>query len=235
MALFTSIFSFSNGQTIYPTDHKLTMQERKDATNKFLRKKGIPILKSLPFVDDYTVAQFRDSKEVASKTVVLFGLLYVAHSEKTPQQIIAYFKKYNLWDYVSPKERDYLKKSERTKKENIQITWRVECINVLLWSLGKFDKLAFPTTMCDFSDYKDLPNLEKDPTEWIEKAKLRDTEEILNETDLIYRIDWAVTEASLNEKKIPANINQDVVTERHYALNWLTMYEKEWDNITTDT
>lgn len=235
MGLLTSLFSFSNGQTIYPTDHKLTMEERKDATNKFLKQKGVPTLKSLPFVDDYTVAHFRDSKEIASKTVVLFGLLYVADNAKTPKEIITYFQKYNLWDYVSPKEREYLEKSERTTKENNQISWRIECINVLLWSLGHFDKLPFPTTMCDFSNYKDLPDLERDPTQWINKAKLRDTEEILNETDLIYRIDWAVTEASLNGKKIPAKINQDVVTERHYALNWLTMYAKEWDNITTDT
>ena len=235
MGLLTSLFSFSNGQTIYPTDHKLTMNERKEATNKYLKKKRIPILKSLPFVDDYTVAQFRESKDVASKTVVLFGLLYVAHNEKTPQEIISYFKKYNLWDFVSPEEREYLEKSKRSNEENNQITWRIECINILLWSIGKFEKLDFPTAMCDFSEYKDLPNIKKDPTEWIEKARLRNTEEILNETDLIYRIHWAVRDASLNGKKIPGNINQDVVIERHFALNWLTMYQEEWDNITTDT
>ncbi len=249
IAILTSILSFfgcgqqSNSnmeklsvtQTIYPTDHKLTMQERKDLTNKFLKQNGVPTLDHLPFVEDYTVARFRDQKEVACKVVVVYGLLHVAYNEKTAEEMIAYYKKYNLWDYVSPKERMYLEKPTRTQEENNLVSWRIECLNVLLWSLRHFNTLPFPIEMCNFSDYKNLPNLENDPTEWISNSKLRNTEDILNETDMIYRIHWAVRDASLNGRPIPANINQDIVMERHFALNWLVMYADEWDEVTTDT
>src|SRR5690349_4932057 len=92
----------------YPKDHKLTREERKDFSNRILKQKGIPILESLPFVDDYKDAKFRNEKEVAKKAVVLYGLIYVANEVKTSKEMIEYFKKYDLWNAVSPEERQYL-------------------------------------------------------------------------------------------------------------------------------
>lgn len=221
--------------SIYPTDHKLTSQERKDLTNAFLKQKGIPTLDHLPFVEDYKEARFRDAKEVARKAVVLYGLIFVANKEKTSEEIISYFKKYDLWEAVSPGERQYLEKKNKTDDDNNPVAWRVENLNVLLWALGHFDKLPFPTMLCDFSDYQNLPTLDADPTGWLKGSKLRNKEDILNETDLIYRIHWATEDARINNKKVPVSLNPDVIMERHFALNWLTMYAEEWDEITTDT
>lgn len=252
MGLFTAFFSlFGCGQrkasnskanipdtvstAFYPTDHKLTGQERKDFSNKFLKQKGVPVLDHLPLVEDYIEAKFRDEKEVAKKAVVLYGLIYVAHGEKSSKEMIAYFKKYDLWNSVSPDERQYLEKENKTPEDNNPVTWRIENLNVLLWALGNFDTLSFPTTICNFTNYKNLPDLEVDPTMWIEKSKLRNNEDILNQTDLIYRIHWATREAGLKEKPMPAGLSEDIVMERHFALNWLTMYADDWDDITTDT
>ncbi|GAO43339.1 DUF4272 domain-containing protein [Flavihumibacter petaseus] len=252
MGLLAGLFSlFGCGQTknsntktnavdtgsiaFYPKDHKLTGQERKDFSNRFLKQKGVPTLDHLPLVEDFTEAKFRDRNEVAKKAVVLYGLIYVGHGEKRSEEIITYFKKYNLWNTVSPDERQYLEKENKTGEDNNLITWRIENLNVLLWALDNFDTLSFPTTMCDFGNYRNLPNLDTDPTEWIAKSKLRDTEDILNETDLIYRIHWATTEARLKGRKMPAVLSEDIVMERHFALNWLTMYADDWDDITTDT
>ena len=89
--------------------------------------------------------------------------------------------------------------------------------------------------MCDFEHIEDLPDLTADPGEWIARSKLRDTEEILNELDLTYRIHWATRDAALNNKAIPRDFHPGIVFERHYALNWLVIYADEWDDITTDT
>lgn len=53
--------------------------------------------------------------------------------------------------------------------------------------------------------------------------------------DLIYRIDWAIVDARLNNKEPPGGFDPGVVFERHYALNWLTRYSDDWDDVTTDT
>jgi hypothetical protein len=117
----------------------------------------------------------------------------------------------------------------------VEYSWRIESLNVLLWSLKKFDDLQLPINMCDFEHIEDLPDLSVDPTEWIEKSRLRNNEEILNQVDLIYRIHWATRDAELNGKKIPGNFHPGIIFERHYALNWLVRYANEWDDITTDT
>ena len=225
----------SLSQPIYPADHKLTAQERKSLSNKYLKQKGVPVLEHLPLVADYRTAKFRNEKEVAKKALVLSGLIQVAYEEKTSVEIIAYFKKYSLWSAVSPEEREYLQKQRRTKEDNIPVSWRVENLYVLLWALGSLDSLPFPANQCDFNIYDHLPDMESDPTEWVSNAKLRNTEDILNETDLIYRIHWATRQAGLDDKPMPANLNDDIVFERHFALNWLTMYAANWDDITTDT
>jgi hypothetical protein len=219
----------------YPKDHKLTGEERKEYSNKFLKQKGVPVLEHLPLVEDYREAKFRNEKEVAKKAVVLYGLIYVAHGEKTSKEMIDYFKKYNLWNSVSPEERQYLEKENKTSEDNNPMTWRIENLNVLLWALGNFQTLSFPTTICNFSNYSNLPDLEVDPTPWIENSKLRDKEDILNQTDLIYRIHWATRDAGLKGKTMPAGLSEDIVMERHFALNWLTVYAEDWDEITTDT
>ena len=219
----------------YPKDHKLSGQERKEYSNLFLKQRGVPTLEHLPLVDDYTVARFRDPIKIARRSVILYGLIFVANNEKTSEEIIVYFKKYGLWEDVSPEERGYVEKKNKTDEDNNPVTWRLENLNVLLWSLGHFDRLKFPTTLCDFGNYNDLPDLDVDPKPWIIKSRLRNTEDILNETDLIYRLHWATEDARINNNKMPVGLNQDVIMERHFALNWLTMYADDWDDITTDT
>lgn len=220
---------------IYPHNHRLTFGERKGLSNKYLTQKGIPVLESLPPTDDYREASFRDQQSIASRCIILSALVLVGRHEKTTSQAVGYFKKYNLWNEVSPKERNYLLKSLRSKDDDLNMIWKVEDVNVLLWALGEIDSLTFPNKECRSADFKTIPSFGADPAKWINKARIRNTEDILNETDLIYRMHWATEDASLSGVAAPARLNGDVVEERHYALNWLTMYEREWDDITTDT
>jgi len=82
--------------------------------------------------------------------------------------------------------------------------------------------------------HKVMPN-KGEVAEFISSARLRPKSEILDETDRIYRIHWAVRDAQINSRPIPAGLNGSVVVERHCALNWLTWYADEWDDVTTDT
>ena len=99
-------------------------------------------------------------------------------------------------------------------KERVEHSWKIEGLNVLLWSLSKFDDLSLPISMCDFEHIEDLPDLSVDPAEWIAKSKLRNTEQILNEVDLTYRIHWATRDAELNNKVIPGDFHPGIVFER---------------------
>ena len=70
---------------------------------------------------------------------------------------------------------------------------------------------------------------------FVQDAQLRSTAERFGACDEILEIHWAVRDAQLDNREIPNNYHPGVVRERHFALNWLTYYDDEWDEITTDT
>lgn len=219
----------------YSSTTKLTGEERKLRTNEFLKELEVPTLGHLPLIEDFNDARFRSDNEVAERCVILFGIIFVVHREVSGDEMIEYFKEFGLWEKVSPNEKKFLINKKPTDQERIEYSWKIEGLNVLLWSLNKFDDLSLPIGMCDFEHIEDLPDLTADPGEWIARSKLREAEEILNELDLTYRIHWATRDAALNNKAIPRDFHPGIVFERHYALNWLVIYADEWDDITTDT
>ena len=73
-----------------------------------------------------------------------------------------------------------------------------------------------------------------DTKEFIKLATIRPVAEILDLSDLIYRIHWALRNVELNNLP-PMDVNSSIVFERHYAINWVIDSSISWGNITTDT
>ena len=64
----------------------------------------------------------------------------------------------------------------------------------------------------------------------MQQVELRNLDEILDQTDLTYRYDWACVDVRLKQQDAPENLNASVVVERHGALNWLIQHDGDWDN-----
>jgi hypothetical protein len=79
-----------------------------------------------------------------------------------------------------------------------------------------------------------LPDFMTATNEFVETASLRTVSEILDLSDLTYRFHWAARQADL-DKLVKSELNLSITEERHYAINWVTYYEENWDDITTDT
>jgi hypothetical protein len=70
----------------------------------------------------------------------------------------------------------------------------------------------------------------------IRGLKLRSKSEILDASDLFYRLHWATTQAQLDGQPPPGGLDPEVVFEWHYAINWITKYDDlDWDKVTIDT
>jgi len=114
-------------------------------------------------------------------------------------------------------------------------TWRYESLYTMLWALGKMEELKFPSEICDVQTIVGKifqPSRE----EFENTVNLRNKEEILNELDKTYRMNWACVDARIKGQEVSGNINPSVVYERHYSLNWLTNYQnQDWDNVQTNT
>lgn len=152
------------------------------------------------------------------------------------EAVIDFLKNHQLWNKVSPEEKVLYQKDQLTEQEAINILWRSEAIWLLLWSIQKVDQLKLPTAQIAVSEIMArLPELFADPKDFIETAAVRSTTEILDASDLMYRLHWATRNAGLNNQPMPAKLDSSVVMERHYAINWLTYYAEDWDDVSTDT
>jgi hypothetical protein len=212
-----------------------TAIERKLQTEKYLKSLGIPFIDLLPLIEEEHEVRVRTPQEIAKRILVLTYLNYVAEEPEDREKVVDFLKLQGLWDCVSNDEIKLFKK-KLTDKDKINISWRSEAIWILLWTIKKVDNLDLPIEEIEISTMLDLlPDFMTDTNEFIETSTLRTVSEILDISDLTYRLHWATREACSNEEEIPGNLNSSILQERHYAINWVTYYDENWDEITTDT
>ncbi len=213
-----------------------TAEQRKKETEKLLRSLNIPYIDHLPLIEEESEVKIRTAQEVTERILILVYLAYVAEVPDERENVIDFLKANLLWDKVSPDEKELFQKDELTDQEAVNISWRSEAVWLLLWTINKVDKLELPTEQVEITEIVSrLPKFLTDPAEFIEAANIRPTTEILDISDLTYRLHWATRNADLNKQTMSANLSSSVVVERHYAINWVTYYADEWDEVTTDT
>jgi hypothetical protein len=211
--------------------------ERKRKSEEELEQRKFKINRNLPYIESEDETTIRSPKEIAERVVVLAVINLVAFDNIPPEEGIDYLEKYALWSLVTPGESEFLANPSAEKKTSE--TWKSECIWTLMWALKKIDRLGFPDELGNLENIppEDYPiGIDKDPNDFIDSVKeTRTKAEILDASDLYYRLDWACVDARINAREFEG-ANPGVVYERHYALNWLTNYmEAEWDDITCDT
>jgi hypothetical protein len=207
---------------------------RKTFNENLLSTKNIPVNKWLPVIESEEEVTI-PSVDVIGRRAIALCLVAVKGEGLEHEKVLELLDKYEIRDYLTPKESAFLVNDQPTQNDRIQFHWRYECYWVLLWALGYIDDLGEPTVICDVQ--KAVGFLSgRSSQQFIAEARLRSTKEILDMADLIFRYHWAVRDASIKGKEIPGNLDPGVVMERHYALNWLIGYmDQDWDDIGTDT
>ncbi|MBL6446390.1 DUF4272 domain-containing protein [Fulvivirga sp. 29W222] len=226
------IFDFIKKQNNGPK----TAEQRKKESEKLLKKLNIPYIEHLPFIEEESEVKIRTAKEIGERILVLTYLNYVSEVPEERDKVIKFLESHALWEKVSPDEKELFKKDQLSDQEAINISWRSEAVWLLQWVINKVDKLELPTHQAEISEIVSrLPGFLSDPSEFIDNATLRPTTEILDISDLTYRLHWATKNADLNGQPMPVGLSLSIVMERHYAINWVTYYADEWDDVSTDT
>ncbi|MEO8534909.1 MAG: DUF4272 domain-containing protein [Flavobacterium sp.] len=225
---------YYDGEQIEVTD---AQKEWKARSEKILEERNIKINKHLPYIESENEVTIRTPKEIGERLCVLAMTNLVAFNSISGEEATKYLKEYNLWDSVTPDEKDFLANPTEERKSNE--SWKCECIWVLMWVIKKMDDLGFPDECCSLNDIPadDYPVApDKDPNDFINSIwQVRCKAEILATNDLYYRLDWACVDARINNLEM-TEVHPGVVYERHYALNWLINYaDTEWDDVTCDT
>jgi hypothetical protein len=148
-----------------------------------------------------------------------------------------YLRQHGLWDHLTSDEVSFLSAEAPDKKSMINFTWRCEALFVLMWAARLFDVLPFPRKQTDTGQIVSrFPGVDQSPWPFVRGLRLRRKSEILDASDLIYRLHWATRQAGLAGKPSRTGLIPGVVQEWHHAINWITRYDnQDWDDVATDT
>jgi hypothetical protein len=218
----------------YPPD----AEARKERSMALLAELGIQVPASLPPVIAEAEAVLRDTDEVALRALALMIVAVRGECWNAGDAFPAETLQRHLswgFDALSPKETAFLADTAPTQQDKVNFTWRYEALFLLQWAVGWQVDLPEPSAICDVAATVGTIR-EAGQNSFVQEADLLPTDEILDALDFHYRLHWAVRQARLDKKEVPAGIEPGVVAERHYALNWLIRFEEaEWDEVDTPT
>ncbi len=212
-------------------------KSRKLKNEQIIEERKIKVNKNLPCIADDDEVVLRSPQEVAQRVTILAITNLVAHDLLSSDEAQEYISHFKLWDFVTPNEKAFL--DNPNEEQKLYESWKGEGIWTLMWALGKVNRLGFPDEPCNLEKimYGDYPiGNNREPAEFLNSTHtIRSKSEILGAADFYYRLDWACVDARINNKPLEV-VNQSVVYERHYALNWLINYmNQQWDDVSCDT
>jgi hypothetical protein len=217
---------------------------RRNRSVEFLRNKGIYVTEWLPLIEGEEECHFRTVQEVAQRAAALLAVALHAEVLMTESMDVkkarfysdSITKAFECKNAFSPEEKAFLKKKKPEQKEAIRFSWQYECLYVMLWALGLIEELSFPDGICDVGESVRIMSEHNSLDQLMEVSALRSREELLDEADLIYRMDWGCVDARIKGLPMPRKLEGGVVMERHKCLNWLIGADNaEWDNVDVST
>jgi hypothetical protein len=218
----------------------MTPTDRKEKTEGLLRTKGIPYFSGLPPVESEEETELKAPEEVGIRIACLFcvvGSAYCVSDAVYRKHLEKFLKKHQLWDHLTPNELAFLTHQTPDQLTINGYTWKCEDLFFLMWASNIFEQLPWPDQKTEPSRIiAAFPSLDISPWRFIVDLQLRAKSEILDASDLLYRLHWATTQARIEGNPPPGGLEPGVVYEWHYAVNWITNYDDEgWDNVSTDT
>lgn len=215
----------------------MTAEARRAANEALVREHGIAVNPHLPMIEDDDGVTLRTEDEVWRRLVALWGVVGAAMLRQN-----TFFKQYFAGDerraMLSNDEAAFLFNDAPSEEDVIRFSWRLEAMMFLAWCAGLADKPALPAAPSSAESLLPLyPHDLADALMLRDAIRLRSKAEILDQTDLLYRLHWAMRDAQLNGHEQPPGINPGMVLEWHHAANWMIRLEGEddWDAVSTDT
>lgn len=177
----------------------------------------------------------RNAREIAIRAVILHGVIAVAYQVDS-EPVIEWFHQQEIWDAVTPKEKDFLLLQTRATEECNRYRAHQEAEWTLLWVIGKIEKLGLPTHYCDTRRLVDeiIPPLGSNIEPFIGSARLQYPKVLFAEDNRTYNM-WRYYWQDRRENKLlPYDLNITVLYERRYAFEWLDNID-EWDDVICDS
>jgi hypothetical protein len=224
----------------------MTPELRKEASELQLHKRGIRINVQLHVIEADEEVTLRSKKDVEARLWALWAVSQAAVSESPEQTrtIYEYLHQHDLLEALSAQESAFLTQVSVNPEDHQTFIDRQHSFHFLAWCAGLLDKIDLSSKPIKsesilqyFPAISVSGALNGTAIALMDAIKLRRKDVIMDWSDLLYRLHWAVRHAQLNDKSSPGNIDNAMVREWHQAVNWMCCYDDEpdWDKVSTET
>ena len=215
----------------------MSPEQRKEASELLLHKRGIRLNLQLHVIESDDEVTLRSEQAVMQRMIALW-LVSSAALAKDRSTARAYIAQYQIECWLSGQEREFMQAKAVSDDDFARFACRQEALYFLAWCGGLLDKLVIPTKPSALKHIGGFfQDLQQSPDALQTVLRLRRKHGILDWSDLLYRLHWAVRHAHLTGRSTPASLNETAVREWHQAANWICQYEEEhdWDKVSTET
>lgn len=205
------------------------MEELKSRITDYLASLGIQVPSHLPTIEGVDEVTPKSAQNIAGRLSALayvIGLGFGAKGSDLSEQL----QKYGLMSFVSEREKRLLREEVLSDQDEVDMSWQSECAQALAWCIGLVELDHFQH--CDEELAEKLP-FKKDPSDFIQSAKLRSIAEIQEQSDLLYRMHWYARNCRLTGRD--CELSESIVSERRKAIDWAYGVEENWDEVPLDT
>jgi hypothetical protein len=218
----------------------MTPSERKECSEKIIKKKGIGINKNLPLVEDASQVKLRSLDDICKRAIaaLLCTQIGIELGEGKTDQIGIFtdlIQHFGVEDCLNAKEQNVVS-GKGSQQDITDVVWEYECYWSLLWALGIVDDITDANSICDCTAAIRAVSQCEDFDDFKSRCSLRSTDEILDMLDLYYRYHWAVVQNEHIDKNCPiGDLEGEVVFERRRGLEWLISDKNDWHDIELHT
>lgn len=227
------------------SQHTMTPELRKEASELILHKRGIRINVQLHVIEADEEVRLRCANDVVERMLALWLVYNAASSPQNKADYVHYADHHQLGRYLSPTETAFLEPPSTTIEATESMAQSsLQALHFLSWCAGLLPQLELNqhpkkfaiSTAKLLTHFPDITRKDDAPT-LHHAIKLRRKAQIMDWSDLLYRLHWAVRHAALTGKPAPGNIDTVMVSEWHKAVNWMCCYDDEdnWDLVSTET
>ena len=191
---------------------------------------GYSTNRSLPLLDEGL--RLRSFGEITSRALCLFAAIATAYG--FPKiQASDWLKANHLSESPSRKEAHHLGSVSKDYEPVLQS--QIGGLWALAWMTGIADDFDFgrdspPSLVSRFPDIK----VGESTAGFLQKAALRNIDEIIAQCDLAYCLHWAIRDAMLRGMRPPGKIHPMYIVERRRAFEW-ALGDDDWDDVSLDT
>lgn len=190
---------------------------------------GVAINANLPQLEEPSELLPRSANEVATRAWVLAHIVYLGYGS-SGAKILELLCKARLDQFLSDRETELCHATNFTAEQKAWAAWHCEALHGCAWALGMVS--TAPLDPCP-DTLASMFALNTDPWPSIERAELREYDQIYLRTDTMYRLHWAAVESRFGGTPLPEP--EPAILMRRHSLEWIAGSLHDWDEIPLDT